>query len=100
MATINSAETQKRKTAAAARVAQWLERIGTSTSSPLHQRYQPIMDLTRAETIISMSQAESALSQIHVRFPFKLENVVFTNSNLPDYLATHFRASQSRDPRR
>ncbi|KAI8281086.1 hypothetical protein K4K59_008359 [Colletotrichum sp. SAR11_240] len=71
MATINSAETQKQKTAAAARVAQWLAHIGTSTSSPLHQRYQPIMDLTRAETIISMSQAESALSQIRGRFSFQ-----------------------------
>ncbi|KAI8251443.1 hypothetical protein K4K53_012069 [Colletotrichum sp. SAR 10_77] len=74
MATINSAETQKQKTAAAARVAQWLARIGTSTSSPLHQRYQPIMDLTRAETIISMSQAESALSQIQTIWPRTFEH--------------------------
>lgn len=72
MANINSAEIQKEKTAAAARVAQWLTLMGDSTSTPLYQRYKPIMDLTRAETIISMSQAESALSQIRVRFSFKI----------------------------
>ncbi|KAF3802440.1 hypothetical protein GCG54_00003243 [Colletotrichum gloeosporioides] len=74
MAPINSAETQKQKTAAAARVAQRLARMVNSTSSPLHQRYQPIMDLTRAETIISMPQAESALSQTQTMWPRTFEH--------------------------
>ncbi|KAF5525579.1 hypothetical protein CGCA056_v002807 [Colletotrichum aenigma] len=74
MANINSAEIQKEKTAAAARVAQWLTLMGDSTSNPLYQRYKPIMDLTRAETIISMSQAESALSQIRTVWPRTFEH--------------------------
>ncbi|KAJ0353564.1 hypothetical protein KNSL1_001995 [Colletotrichum chrysophilum] len=68
---INSTMTQEEKTASAALVAQWWR---DSKSKRLRQRYQPIVDLTCAEKIISMPQAESALLQIRTMWPRTFEH--------------------------
>ncbi|KAI8205852.1 hypothetical protein K4K54_000589 [Colletotrichum sp. SAR 10_86] len=68
---IDSTMTQEEKTASAALVAQWWR---DSKLKRLRQRYQSIVDLTRAEKIISMPQAESALLQIQIMWPRTFEH--------------------------
>ncbi|KAF4817802.1 hypothetical protein CGCSCA5_v005455 [Colletotrichum siamense] len=68
---IDSTMTQEEKTASAALVAQWWR---DSKLKRLRQRYQSIVDLTRAEKIISMPQAESALLQIRIVWPRTFEH--------------------------